>query len=47
MQEVKSKARADATNLEVGRGVAEMIKITCDQLTSEKEEEIECPDKLE
>jgi hypothetical protein len=38
MQEVKSIAHVDATNLEVGRGVAEMLQITCDQLTLEKEE---------
>jgi hypothetical protein len=47
MQEVQSRAHADATNLEVGRGVTEMLQITCDQLTSEKEEEKECTDKLE
>jgi chromosome segregation ATPase len=47
MQEVQSKARTDATNLEVGRGVAEMLQITCDQLTAEKEEEKECANKLE
>jgi hypothetical protein len=41
MQEVQSRARVDATNLEVGRGVVEMLQITCDQLTSEKEEEKE------
>jgi len=37
----------DETKLEVGRGFAEMIQITCDQLTSEKEEEKPCVDKLE
>jgi hypothetical protein len=42
MQEVQSRAHADATNLEVGRGVTEMLQITCDQLTVEKEEEKEC-----
>jgi DNA repair exonuclease SbcCD ATPase subunit len=47
MQEVQSRARVDATNLEVGRGVVEMLQITCDQLTTEKEEEKECTDKLE
>jgi hypothetical protein len=47
MQEVQSRAHVDATNLEVGRGVAEMLQITCDQLTSEKEEEKEHADKLE
>jgi hypothetical protein len=47
MQEVQSRARADVTNLEVGRGVTEMLQITCDQLTSEKEEEKEHVDKLE
>jgi hypothetical protein len=41
MQEVQSRARVDATNLEVGRGVVEMLQITCDQLTMEKEEEKE------
>jgi hypothetical protein len=39
MQEVQSRACMDATSLEVGRGVIEMIQITCDQLTSEKEED--------
>jgi hypothetical protein len=33
--------------LEVGRGVVEMLQITCDQLTSEKHEEKEFSDKLE
>jgi hypothetical protein len=47
MQEVQSRDCADATNLEVGRGVIEMQKITCDQLTSEKEEDKGCIDKLE
>jgi hypothetical protein len=47
MQEVQSRAHMDATNLEVGRGVTEMLQITCDQLTSEKEEEKEHTDKLE
>jgi hypothetical protein len=41
MQEVHSRACADATNIEVGRGVTEMLQITCDQLTVEKEEEKE------
>jgi hypothetical protein len=39
MQEVQSRAHADATNLEVGREVTEVLQITCDQLTMEKEEE--------
>jgi hypothetical protein len=47
MKEMKSIARIDVANLEVGRGVAEMLQITCDQLTSEKEEEKQCADKLE
>jgi hypothetical protein len=38
MKEVQSRALTDATNLEVGRGVAEMLQITCNQLTSEKDE---------
>jgi hypothetical protein len=46
MQEVQSRSRADETNLEVGRGFVEMLQITCDQLTSDKEEEKECVDKL-
>jgi len=33
--------------LEVGRGVIEMQKITCDQLTLEKEEDKGCVDKIE
>jgi hypothetical protein len=44
---VKSKAHADATNLKVGRGVVEIIQITCDQLITNKEEEKECAYKLE
>jgi hypothetical protein len=36
MQEMQSKAHANATNLKVGRGVIEMLQITYDQLTSEK-----------
>jgi len=47
MQEVKSRAHADAMNLEVGRGVTEMLQIRCDHLTMENEEEKECTDKLE
>jgi hypothetical protein len=47
MQEVQSRAHADATNIEVGRGVTEMLQITCDQLTVEKEEEKEHIDRLE
>jgi hypothetical protein len=47
MQEVKSRARANATNLEVGRGVVEMLQITCNQLNSDKEKEKEHVDKLE
>jgi hypothetical protein len=39
MKEVKCRVHTDATNLEVGRGVAEMLQITCDQLTVGKEEE--------
>jgi hypothetical protein len=42
MQEVQSRAHADATNLEVGREVAEVLQITCDQLNLEKEEEKKC-----
>jgi hypothetical protein len=47
MQGVQSRAHADATNLEVGRGVIEMLQITCDQLTLEKEEEKGHTNKLE
>jgi hypothetical protein len=46
MQEVQSRACTDATNLEVGRGFTEMLQITCDQLTMEKEEEKECADMV-
>jgi hypothetical protein len=38
MQEVQSRAHANATNLEFGRGVAKMLQITYDQLNLEKEE---------
>jgi hypothetical protein len=31
----------------VGRGVAEMLQITCDQLTAENEEDKEHTDRLE
>jgi len=47
MHESHSMACTDATNLEVGRGVAEMLHITCDQLTVKKEEEKECTDRIE
>jgi hypothetical protein len=47
MQEVQSRARADATNLEVGRGVAKILQIPCDQLTAEKEEDKEHANRLE
>jgi hypothetical protein len=39
MQEVHSRTHVDETNLEVGREVTKVLKITCDQLTLEKEEE--------
>jgi hypothetical protein len=39
MKEVQYRSCVNATKLEVGRGVIEMLQITCDQLTSEKEEE--------
>jgi hypothetical protein len=39
MQKVQSKARADTTKLEVGRGVIEMLQITWDQLTTKKEDD--------
>ena len=39
MQEVQSRSYTDATNLEVGSGVIELLHITCNQLFSEKEEE--------
>ena len=39
MEELQSRVHVDATNLEAGRGVAEMLQMTCDQLTKEKEEE--------
>ena len=38
MQEVQSRACADATNLEVGREVFEVLQIMCDHLNMEKEE---------
>jgi predicted nucleic acid-binding Zn-ribbon protein len=46
MQELQSKSNGDATNLEVGRGVSEMLQITYDQLTSDKEDK-ECDNKIE
>jgi hypothetical protein len=39
MQEVHSRAHVNATNLEVGREVTEVLQITCDQLTLETKEE--------
>jgi len=47
MQEVQSRARAYTTNLEFGREVIEVLQITCDPLTMEKEEEKRQEDKLE
>jgi hypothetical protein len=47
MQEVQSKTCVYATNLEVGKGVIEMLQITCNQLTLEKEEDKEHTYKLE
>jgi hypothetical protein len=47
MKKVQSRMCAYATNLEVGRGFIEMLQITCDQLTVEKEEDKECADRLE
>jgi hypothetical protein len=47
MKEVQSRARTDATNLEVRRGVTKMLQITCDQLTAEKEEQKYRVDRLE
>jgi len=46
MQEFQSKSLTDATNLEFGREVVEVLQITCQQLTMEKEEEKRCADKL-
>jgi hypothetical protein len=46
MQEVQARARMDDTNLEVGRGVVKFLQITCNNLTSEKEEK-EHTDKLD
>jgi hypothetical protein len=39
LQEVQSRFREYSTNLQVGREVVEVLQITCDQLTLEKEEE--------
>jgi hypothetical protein len=36
MQEVQFRAYTDATTIEVGKGVADMLQITCDQLTMKK-----------
>jgi hypothetical protein len=47
MQEVQTRAHADATNLEMGRGVADILQITCDLLTMEKENEKEQTDTIE
>jgi len=47
MQEVQSRECVDETNLDLGRGVTEMLQITCNQLTSKKEEDKERAYKLE
>jgi hypothetical protein len=47
MQEVQSRDRADATNLDIGREVKEILQVTCEKITLEKEEEKQCRDKLE
>jgi hypothetical protein len=47
MQEVQSRAREDATNLEIDREVKEILQVTCEKITLEKEEEKQCADKLE
>ena len=39
MKEVQSRAHTDATNLEVGMGVTDMLQIIDDQLIPEKEKE--------
>jgi hypothetical protein len=47
MQEVQLRVFTDATKLEVSRGVMKMMKIMCDQLTTEKEEQKDRVDRLE
>jgi hypothetical protein len=47
MKEVQLRSRTDATDIEVGRGVAEMLQITCNQLNEDKEEDEEHIDRLE
>jgi hypothetical protein len=39
MQEVQSRAREDATNLALDREVKEILQVTCEHITLEKEEE--------
>jgi hypothetical protein len=47
MQEVQSRSREDVTNLEISREVKDILQVTCEQITLEKEEERQCVDKLE
>jgi hypothetical protein len=47
MQEVQSRARVDATNLALDREVKEILQVTCEQITLEKEEEKQHADNLE
>jgi hypothetical protein len=47
MQEVQSRASMYATNLDVGRGFTNILHITCDQLTLEKEDKKKCTDRIE
>jgi hypothetical protein len=39
MQDVQSRAMEDATNLAIGREVKEILQVTCEKITLEKEEE--------
>jgi hypothetical protein len=47
MQEVQDRARLDATNLEIGREVKEIIQVTCEQITLENEEDKKRANNLE
>jgi methyl coenzyme M reductase subunit D len=47
MQEVKSRARADATNLAIDHEMKDILQVTCEKIMLEKEEEKKNTDNLE
>jgi hypothetical protein len=47
MQEIQSISRVDATNLEIGKEVKEVLQFNCNQITMENEEEKQHMYKIE